>query len=300
MDWKFEELAGPYGGTSEGPAWDGECLLFSHIPGSRIMRYDPKSGKCSEYRTETGHTNGLAFDLQGRLYGCERTSHCITRFEPDGRMTRLPNRLDGKRLNYPNDLVLDHKGRIWYTDQFSRIPESERELHFGAVIRLDPQPDGSWNVNRMTFDTTSPNGILFSKDERVLYVAQSDYDGIRELRAYPLKDDDTLGPYTVLYTFGNDHRGPHRGVDGMVLDTEGNIIATAGGPEAGPGSMMYVISPTGRVLESHPVPLTGNRPKVTNCTFGDKDLSTLYVTTGNGHLLRVRNTGRRGYLLYPN
>jgi gluconolactonase len=93
---------------------------------------------------------------------------------------------------------------------------------------LDPQPGGNWTLKRLTTDTTSPNGLLLSQDERTLYVAQSDYDGVRELRAYPLQNDDTLGAYTVLHTFGQDARGVQRGVDGMCLDTEGNIIACAG------------------------------------------------------------------------
>ena len=80
----------------------------------------------------------------------------------------------------------------------------------------------------MTYDTTSPNGILLSQDERTVYVAQSDYDGVRELRAYPILDDGGLGVYTVLHQFGQDSRGVQRGVDGMCLDTEGNIIACAG------------------------------------------------------------------------
>jgi gluconolactonase len=81
----------------------------------------------------------------------------------------------------------------------------------------------------------------------------------------------------------------------MVLDTGGNIIACAGHRESGPGPMIYVFAPSGRVLETHPVPV--DHP--TNCTFGDADLGTLYVTTGGGHLFRVRNTGRRGWLSYP-
>jgi gluconolactonase len=296
MDWEFELIAGPYGGTAEGPAWDGQALLFTHIPGSRIMRYDPRSGDVSEFRSGTHNTNGLMFDGQGRLYGCQSGRHCIVRFEPDGGMTPLPNRLDGRRHNRPNDLAIDRKGRIWFTDPFGRgRPADERELDHASVLRHDPQPDGSWSLQRMTYDTTSPNGILFSRDERTLYVAQSDYEGVRELRAYPLNDDDTLGAYRVLHTFGQDADGVQRGVDGMVLDTDGNIIACAGWNAAGPGQMIYVFAPSGRVLETHPVP--EDRP--TNCTFGDPDLSTLYVTTGGGHVFRVRNTGRRGWLLYP-
>jgi hypothetical protein len=122
----------------------------------------------------------------------------------------------------------------------------------------------------MTYDTSAPNGILFSQDERTLYVVQSDYQGVRDLRAYPLQDDDTLGHCRVLYRFGEDFRGVHRGLDGMCLDTEGNILACGGWRQAGPGPMIYVFSPAGRVLETHPVPV--DRP--TNCTFGDPAIST--------------------------
>ena len=100
-----------------------------------------------------------------------------------------------------------------------------------SVYRLDPAADGAWAIRRMTFDTTKPNGLLLSPDERTLYVAQSHYGegNKRELRAYPIRDDDTLGPYEVLHTFY-----PHRGIDGMTLDAEGNIVATAAGGRAAP------------------------------------------------------------------
>ena len=77
MEWIFELVAGPYGGTTEGPAWDGEALLFTHIPGNRIMRFDPRSNTCTEFRTGTYSTNGLMFDAQGRLYGCQAAKYCI-------------------------------------------------------------------------------------------------------------------------------------------------------------------------------------------------------------------------------
>ena len=99
------------------------------------------------------------------------------------------------------------------------------------MYRLDESEDG-WDITRVTFDTTRPNGLLFSLDHSVLYVAQSGRreDEKRELRAYPVLADGGLGSYTMLHDFG-----AHRGIDGMVLDTEGNIIATAGLRESGPG-----------------------------------------------------------------
>ena len=81
MSWNFELVAGPYGGTTEGPVWDGEALLFTHIPASRILRYSPKTGETTEYFTGTNHTNGLCFDAQGNLYGCQSGGRRIVRFE---------------------------------------------------------------------------------------------------------------------------------------------------------------------------------------------------------------------------
>src|SRR5690606_28151575 len=153
------------------------------------------------------------------------------------------------------------------------------ELDHESVYRLDPQPDGSWRTIRMTYDTTAPNGLLVTPDMATLYVAQSKYgEGEkRELRAYPILPDGSLGAYEVLHNFY-----PHRGIDGMCFDEDGNIVATAGWELSGPGGMIYVFAPNGRVLETHPVPV--DRP--TNCTFGGADLRTLYVTSIDGQLLR--------------
>ncbi len=298
MSWEFELVAGPYGGTSEGPVWDGRALLFTDIPNNRIMRYDHATGETTEYRTGTNGTNGLNFDLQGRLFGCSGGGRCILEFHPDGSTTQLPTLLDGKRHNRPNDLAIDRKGRIWFTDPNGQIPPDQLELDHASVLRLDPDPsaEGGWTLHRMTHDTFAPNGILLSQDDRTLYVVQSNYQGTRDLRAYPLLEDDSLGQFTVLHAFGEDHRGVHRGLDGMCLDTEGNIIAAGGWRQAGPGSLIHVFAPSGRIIETHPVPVDWP----TNCAFGGPGLDTLYVTTHGGHLFRVNNPGgHRGSILWP-
>ncbi len=290
MAWQFESLERS-GSITEGPAWDGSALLFSNIHNSRIMRYAPESGQATVFREDTGKCNGLNFDADGRLYGCESGTRRIVRYEPDGSTTVICDRFEGKRLNSPNDLAIDKLGRIWFSDPRYGDYRDDMELDHESVLRLDPQADGSWTVQRMTFDTTSPNGLLVTPDMKTLYVAQSKYgDGqLRELRAYPILDDGALGKHEVLHNFY-----PHRGIDGMCLDSEGNIVATAGWEESGPGGMIYVFAPNGRVLETHPVP--ANRP--TNCTFAGDDLSVLYVTSIDGQLMRAQ-TGRQGWLLYP-
>ena len=302
MDWEFELLDGPYGGITEGPAWNGQALLFTNIHPGRIMHYNPRTGEITEHRSNTNHTNGLHFDTQGRLYGCCSGGRSIVRFEPDGSTTTIVDTLDGTRINTPNDLAIDARGRIWFTNPWNAINVDASEVEIldnRSVLRADPQPDGSWTCTRVTFDTTMPNGILVSPDQTTLYVAESDGEpgGVRELRGYPIQADGSLWRYAVLHTFGEDHRGPQRGVDGMCFDAEGNIIAACGWALSGPGPMMYVFAPSGRVLETQPGPAGTDR--LTNCTFGDADLATLYVTTVEGHFFRVRNTGRKGWHLWP-
>ena len=291
MSWTFEQVAGPYSFT-EGPAWDGEGLLFTDIPNSRIMRYDPVSGETGEFRTGTNEANGLMFDRDGRLYACEGggDGRRMVRYNADGSTDVVTDRFEDKRFNSPNDLAFDHLGRMWFTDPRYGDDESDLELDHQSIYRADPQPDGSWNIVRVTFDTTKPNGLLVSADMKWLYVAQSHYGegNARELRAYPISEDGSLGPYEVRHNFY-----PHRGIDGMCLDIDGNIITTAGYDLSGPGPMIYVFASNGRVLETHPMPV--DMP--TNCTFGDHDLQTLYVTA-SGSLWRTR-TDRKGFLIYP-
>lgn len=293
MAWTFELLAGP-DTITEGPAWDGSGLLYTAIAHNEIRRYDPATGTISVVHRDTQGTNGLALGPDGALYACEGGSGRVARYGPDGGKTILASHFEGKRFNAPNDLALDRAGRVWFTDPRYGAQEG-RELDHDSVYRLTPTADGStpWPVERLTWDTTRPNGILLSADERTLYIAQSDYEPAapRQLRAYPVGDDGTLGAFIVLHDFG-----ANRGIDGMCFDREGNIVATCGWELGGPGSRIAVFAPDGTVQEEHPVP--AGRP--TNCTFGDADLGTLYVTTINGHLYRVRDTGRTGDRQPPN
>jgi gluconolactonase len=300
MQWNFELLVKPTAvPLTEGPVWDGEFLFFTHIQASRIMRYDPKSGAITVAREGTNRTNGLAHDAQGRLFGCCSGGRSVVRFDADGKNTVLVDKFEGKRLNTPNDLAIDRKGRIWFTNPVNSgnwDKGSTMEVDHQSVFRLDPQADGSYTIARVTFDTTMPNGILVSQDQNTLYVAESGYakEIPRELRAYPIKEDGSLGTYTTLFTWGADAKGVHRGIDGMCLDRDGNIVATNGYEVSGPGPMITVFSPTGRVLESHPVP--ANRP--TNCCFGGADMTTLFVTTTQGHFFKAK-TNRVGWAMFP-
>ena len=308
MSWRFQLLSRPYGGVTEGPVWDGEVIYFTHIPTSRIMRYAPGTDAISEARRNTNHTNGLAYDLQGRLYGCCSGGRSIVRFDPDGSTATIADGFSVVRggqeshvkLNTPNDLAIDRRGRIWFTNPWNvgNIDPSEvEEPGLRWVFVATPQPDGHYNVTVAAQDTTMPNGILVSPDQKTLYVAESNSDRMdldRELRAYPINDDGSLGPYRALHTFGKGRDSVHRGIDGMCLDAEGNIVATAGWELGGPGPTIYVFSPEGRVIETHPVPAA--RP--TNCCFGGTDGTTLFVTSTDGHFFKAE-TDRAGWAMYP-
>src|SRR5260370_26044303 len=214
MSWHFELIDGPYGGVSEGQAWDGSALLFTHIQQSRIMKYDPKTGEVSVFRENTNCANGLNFERAGRMCGCEGgatgDARRVVGYDGPGPATVLADSFEGKRLNIPNDLAIDPEGRVWFTDPYyegAAGPWSNdrgpKELDHDSVYRLNPRPEGSWGISRVTFDTTRPNGLLFSPDYKTLYVAQSGRrpEVKRELRAYPVREVLTLGPASVLDSF---------------------------------------------------------------------------------------------------
>lgn len=309
MSWEFEVIAGPYSGPTDGPVWNGEGLLFTQLAmpansaENRILRYDPRSGEVTDFRRWTNRTAGLAFSADGILYGCQSAGRRLVRFNADGTTTALAHKLGGLYHNQPKDMAVDQQGRIWFTDPHGNLreaanPQIKDKLDHASVLRMHAPPHQDAPISRMTYDTDAPNALLLSRDGRTLYVAESseEIQGKRELRAYPILEDDTLGAYSLLHVFGADDNGVHRGVSGMCLDNEGNILACAGWNRSGPGPMIYVFSPQGRVLETHPLP--DGTP--TNCAFGDASLGTLFVTTSEGLLYRVRNSQRRGWSLYPN
>lgn len=281
---KLEKVAGECK-FSEGPAMDAEGnLFFSDNPNDRIMVYTP-SGESRVWKQPARSANGMMFDGQGRLITCNAQNapggRSVTRYEKDGTVNVLAERYNGKRLNSPNDLCIDRRGRIYFTDpRYGTMDGMEQEKQ--AVYRLDP--DGK--LTRVVDDVLVPNGILISPDNKSLYVADNSPDMSKPhpLVAYDIHPDDRVTRRKVLHDFG-----PARGIDGMVIDTAGNIWATAG---EGEKTGVYLFAPDGRQLGFIRTPETA-----TNCTFGGRDLKTLYVTAGTS-LYRIR-TNATGFLTYP-
>lgn len=292
MGWSFERVAGPFELT-EGPVWDGDRIRFTDIPTSTIYAYDPSRDVCEVWHDDTDRGNGLALGPDGELYGCEMGGRRVVRYRADGVTTTVVDAYQGDQLNSPNDLAFDRRGRLWFTDpDYDDRSAAELALAHKSVYRCEKQAsDRDWTIERMTHDTTNPNGLAFSPDGSSLYVAQSEYGAgkPRELRAYPVTTRDTLGDYAVLHDFG-----AHRGGDGMCVTDTGNLVVCAGWERSGPGPLVYVFTPQGQVLETHPYP--GAAP--TNCCFGGDSLGTIYVTGYDGSLWRA-STDRHGLPIPP-
>jgi gluconolactonase len=262
------------GEFTEGPCLgpDG-CIYFSDI-GNRIMKFDPSAGETAVFRDVSGRSNGLKFDADGRLVACEGANsgggRRISVTEKDGTVKTLADKYAGKRFNSPNDLTIDSKGRIYFTDP-RYIGDEPRELDTEAVYQVDQ--DGT--VTQVIKDVQKPNGIVISPDQKSLYLADSNSDpkGHRLLLSYPLQADGTVGLPKKLHDFGAD-----RGIDGMTVAADGRIVAAAGkGRTAG----VYIFTPDGKQAAFLPTP-----EDPSNCCFGGDGLKTLYVTAGKS-LYRV-------------
>jgi sugar lactone lactonase YvrE len=160
---------------TEGPAAapDGS-IYFTSIRTARIMRFEPKTGKTTVYRKDSGKANGLMFDRQGRLVACEGSGHGNIRVsitDKDGTISTLADKFENKRLNSPNDLFITPKGRIYFTDP-RYIGHEPRELDFEGVYLVEP--DGTLKL--ATKKLQRPNGILISRDEKTAYTADHHSD----------------------------------------------------------------------------------------------------------------------------
>lgn len=266
----------------EGPVWfaDHEYLLVSDLPNDRIMRWT-ESGGISVFRQPSGFANGHTRDRQGRLIGCSHRNRWIERTEIDGRITVLADRYQGKRLNSPNDVVCKSDGTIWFSDPHYGINTDyeggkQRAELPSALYRLDPN-DGSLLV--VADDFVGPNGLAFSPDERLLYVAESGpqfaVDPERHIRVFDVVDEGArLSVGRVFHTVSPGF------ADGLRVDVDGNVWTSA-------GDGVHCIAPDGTKLGRIAVPFT-----VSNLTFGGRNRSRLFICAS--HTLFAIYTNQRG------
>lgn len=253
---------------AEGPVWfsDLQCLIWSDIPNQRMLRW-VKDGGVSVFRTPSNFANGNTRDRQGRLVSCEHGGRRVTRTEIDGSITVLADSYEGKRLNSPNDVVVRSDGSVWFTDPTYGIKSdyegfrAEPEQATRNVYRLDPQ---TGEIDAVVTDFGQPNGIAFSPDETILYVADSssshDPSAPRHIRAFDVVDGRQLKNSRVFCDIDNGL------ADGFRVDVAGNVWTSA-------GDGVHCFGPDGKLLGKILLPQTA-----ANLTFGGPRRNQLFIT----------------------
>lgn len=245
----------------EGPAYSvsGRYLLFSDIPNDRTLRLDEPSGHVAVFDAPSGFANGRTFDALGRVVTCHHGDRNVTRREHDGSETVIADTFGGRRLNSPNDVIVDSRGDIWFTDPTYGIASdyegraSEQEQPVCGLYRWR---DRDANLELMADGFEQPNGLAFSRDESLLYVVDSGRDTISEVSAA----DDPGGAARVLVT------GEGRRFDGIRVDAGGRIwAATVSG--------VSCFDRDGVELLRLAVP-----ERVSNLTFGGPQGNVMYIT----------------------
>jgi gluconolactonase len=271
---------------TEGPTVDREGnVYFTDIINQRIMKLGA-DGVLSTFREHSNAANGLLIDPEGRLIACEGAAFVrpgvkvtgkpqVTRTDlKTGKVEVLADRYEGKPLQGPNDVTIDGKGRLYFTDPAG--PAVYRIDAPGKLTRILGAPD----IQR-------PNGIQVSPNDSKLYLIEANQaqGGARMIRSYDLQPDGTVRNMKVHYNFY-----PGRSADGMSIDREGNLYASAGmNTSRGTTETLdnkagvYVISPEGKLLKLIPIP----EDLITNNAFGGPDMRTLYVTAGK-NLYKIR------------
>ncbi len=253
---------------AEGPAWfgAGRYLVWSDIPNDRMLRWDETDGSVSVFRQPARNSNGNSVDRQGRLVTCEHAGRCVSRTEHDGRRTVLASHYQGRRLNSPNDLVVKSDDSIWFTDPTYGIDSdyegdaAESEIGASNVYRIDP--NGSLGAVATNF--VKPNGLAFSPDERLLYVADTGAthvpDGPRHIRRFEVDPDS--GALSGGTVFATCEAGLF---DGFRIDTHGNVWTSA-------GDGVHCYAPEGVLIGKVRIPEV-----VANVCFGGAKRNRLFI-----------------------
>jgi gluconolactonase len=254
---------------AEGPAYFAAArhLIFSDIPNDRLLRFNEDDGSTTVFRTQDGHHNGHTVDAQGRLISCEHSGRIVSRIEHDGSKTVLASHYQGKKFNSPNDAAVKSDGSIWFTDPTYGIDSEyegyvhDSEIGGSYVYRIDGQ---TGDVTALITDMKKPNGIAFSPDESILYVADTG-----------TTHDPSFKPVIRAFKVNADGKSVAEGrvfstcdaglYDGFRVDTKGHIWTST-------GVGIYTYHPDGTLIGKTPVPEI-----VGNLTFGTPKRNRIYI-----------------------
>ena len=289
----IEKVADGFSFT-EGPVWhpDG-YLLFSDPNTNTIYRYNPKNKNVTVYISHSGYTgadigdyhqpgsNGLAIDKEGRLIVDQHGNRRVIRYEKKGPITVLADKIDGKRFNSPNDVVIKSDGSIYFTDPPYGLPNNyadvKKELDYSGVFMIK---DGKVTV--VTKDLGGPNGLAFSPDEKYFYVSNWDIRDIHHTKTlwrYEVQPDGSLKNGKIFFDWNLTE--DDEALDGIKIDREGNLFVSA------PGGL-WILSANGKLLGKIVTP-----ERAANMAWGDEDGKALYLTAHTSvYKIRVNTGGK--------
>ena len=243
---------------TEGPAVDAEGnVYFTDQPNDRIMKWST-DGDITTFMEPAGRANGLFFDADGNLLACADENNELWSISMDKDVAVLINDFEGSRLNGPNDLWIDAKGGVYFSDPFYKRPywaHEEKEIEEERLYYLSPDRE---SVRVVADGFVRPNGLIGTPDGKTLYVADI---GDKKTYTYTINEDASLTDRTLFTEMGSD---------GMTLDTEGNVYLT------GPG--VTVFNSAGEQIEHIEVP----ERWTANVTYGGADRKTLFITAMKG------------------
>ncbi len=248
------KLSGEYAFT-EGPARDADGnVFFTDQPNDKIYKWTASDGTISIYMDKTGRSNGLYFGSEGNLYSCADLENQLWKIDKNKNITVLVKDFEGKKLNGPNDLWIDPKGGIYFTDPYYQRNYWTRktmELDAKRVYYLSPDKK---KVSIAAQDYVSPNGIIGTPNGKILYVADI---GDKKTYSYKINKDGTLSDRKLFASMGSD---------GMTVDRKGNVYLV--------GKGVTVFDKKGKQIEHIDV----KEPWTANITFGGKDRKMLFIT----------------------
>ena len=269
---------------AEGPAWNGvgRYLVWSDAPNNVQMRWIEDDGRVTVFRNPSGNSNGNTFDYEGRQLSCEHGGRRVARYEPNGTVTVIADKFQGKRLNSPNDIVVHPDGGIWFTDPFYGIrgayegfkADSETKE---AVYRVDGK---TGQIEKVTDRPEQPNGLCFSPDYKKLYIA--DTGAPRDITVWDV-DGKTIRNGKRFVVLDIPGTGQPSAADGIRCDVDGNIWAGAR-----PG--VQVIAPNGDRIGMIRMPETcanvcfGGAKRNRLFMAGSQSLYAVYVETTGAHI----------------
>ena len=256
---------------TEGPASDEEGnVFFTDQPNNQILKWSAADNAVSVYMENAGRANGLFFDNEGNLLACADEQSELWKIDEDKNITVLVDNFQGKRLNAPNDLWIDAKGGVYFTDPFYRRAywdHKEQPIKSQRVYYLSPDRK---EVKIAAEDLVKPNGIIGTPDGKSLYVA--DIEDNKTWR-YLIAEDGSLSGRELFTQMGSD---------GMTIDNQGNVYLT--------GKGVTVFNSKGENIFHIPV----DENWTANVTFGGKDRSTLFITAMDSlYSLEMRVKGTR-------